>query len=117
MPRVLVVDDDELNLTTFERCFRRDLVVHVAASGADAIAVLERGPIDVVLADYSMPEMDGLKFLGIVKSRWPNTGRLLVTAYLDMGPLDPELVHHVVTKPWDREDILERVRAARISSP
>ncbi len=108
-PKVLVVDDDPLNLRTIERVFRRRLDMRLVASGEAALAVLDEG-FDVALVDYTMPGMTGVELLREIERRSPGTARVLVTAHAHL----PEVVaahasglaHAVLSKPWERDEIL-----------
>lgn len=78
--RVLVVDDQE----TLRRAIARGLVhaghvVTEASDGAEALRIVARGAIDVVLSDIVMPEMDGLAFLRAVRERDLDLPVVLVT--------------------------------------
>ena len=80
--RVLVVDDDLgvcqslRDLLADERC-----VVRMANGGLEALKVLERHPVDVVLSDVVMPDMDGYDLYMELKERRPETPVVLMTAY------------------------------------
>jgi PAS domain S-box-containing protein len=80
--RVLVVDDDLgvcqslRDLLTDERCD-----VRMANGGLEALQVLERHPVDVVLSDVVMPDMDGYDLYMELKERRPETPVVLMTAY------------------------------------
>jgi CheY-like chemotaxis protein len=112
-PRVLLVDDEEHNLTTFQRTFRRDFDVAIASSGADGLTRLLENAFDVVLSDYAMPHMNGLELLRRVRDAHPNVARLLVTAYPDNADVVAAhtggLVLAIIEKPWTREKVLEWV--------
>ncbi len=77
---VLVVDDDPEILGTFQLLLGESWNVGVATSGAEAIAMLERGgTFGVIIADVGMPEMNGTELLSQVKQRWPNVVRIMLT--------------------------------------
>ena len=60
--RVLVVDDDEWNRRLLSRMLSEDgCAVEMAASGAAAFTVLQRGPVDLVLLDVVMPGLNGIE--------------------------------------------------------
>jgi CheY-like chemotaxis protein len=60
---ILVVDDDELVLALLEADLRQaGFAVLTAANGRDALAIVLREPVDIIVSDISMPEMDGLEF-------------------------------------------------------
>lgn len=117
-PRVLVVDDDALNLRTIERVFRRQFDMRLVASGEAAVEILDVG-FDVALVDYTMPGMTGVELLRILAARSPATGRVLVTAHAHLpdvvAALASGVAHAVLSKPWERDDVLAWVERLRPS--
>jgi len=84
-PTVLVVDD-KVNMTRLlAKVLRRDAHVRTAASGGEALRVLAAEPVDVVLCDLKMPDMDGLEVLRACKRLRPGTQFVLMTAYASVG--------------------------------
>ena len=64
--RLLIVDDDQLALQALSRYFSNAedfVVVATVSSGEQALAELRQGPVNVVLADIHMPNMNGLALL------------------------------------------------------
>ena len=60
---ILVVDDDELVLSLLEADLRQaGFAVLTAANGKDALTIVLKEPVDIIVSDISMPEMDGLEF-------------------------------------------------------
>lgn len=111
---VLVVDDEpairRLLRTTLEGAGYR---VHDAATAADAVRALDRAP-ELVLLDLGLPDRNGLELLPVIARR--GTASVLVVSArdateekvtaLDLGAVD------YVTKPFDTEELLARVRVA-----
>jgi len=65
----------------------------LASSGKNALEVLEALPIDVVISDLSMPEMDGYQFLKRVRTRFPDTRVIIISGDFDDNfPAPQELV-------------------------
>jgi CheY-like chemotaxis protein len=115
--RVLVVDDEEANLDTFRRVFRKELDMTFARSAAEALARLEQQTFDVALVDYAMPEMNGLELLRRAAILQPDMARLMLTAHDGMSELRDArasgLTISILSKPWQREQILQWVATAR----
>ncbi len=84
-PVILIVDDEPAVL---EVCagYLADLPCRVALAGScgEALALLESEAVDVLVSDYSMPEMSGVELLKVAQERWPETTRLLITGVADM---------------------------------
>ncbi len=115
-PRVLVVDDDEANLRAFERVFRRQYEVTVAASGEAALRALQASAFDVALVDYSMPVMSGIELLRRIEMSHPTVSRIMLTAHADLPEVAATtrsgLALATVMKPWERADIERAVSRA-----
>jgi PAS domain S-box-containing protein len=116
-PRVLLVDDEALVLSSYARALRSlPITVLTAATPALALAVLDRHAIDVVIADYRMPDMDGDAFLEQVRERWPDTVRLLNTGHADLRAVEEVVrrggIFRMLTKPCEPEKLLTAVRDA-----
>lgn len=70
--RILVVDDNQDLLYLLSiRLVSAGFSVLGATNGLEALEKLEHYPIDVVLTDYQMPQMDGLEFLSVARVKWP----------------------------------------------
>lgn len=119
-PRVLVVDDEQSNLETLQRVFRRDMELVLASSGEEALEALARADFDVALVDYKMPGMNGVELLRQISEKAPAVHRVLLTAYADLREViaaqTSGLSMALVPKPWDREQLLKLVTSlARLS--
>ncbi len=117
---LLVVDDEPLKRITLQiELSQAGYTVLDAADAAAAIKVLSSRPVDVLITDLRMPQMDGLQLLEQVKARWPQTHVVLMTAY---GSVDSAVAaikrgaYDYLTKPFKTEMLLEkleRLRSAR----
>jgi CheY-like chemotaxis protein len=68
--RILIVDDDELVRTHFGQQLEACAVkVTYAANGAEALAMLEKEPVPLVMVDWLMPVMDGIEFTETLRAR------------------------------------------------
>jgi thioredoxin reductase (NADPH) len=113
-PVLLTVDDDAAVSRAVARDLRKNYgenyrVVR-ASSGAEALEVLRelklRGAlVAVLLADYRMPEMNGIEFLEEAMDLFPRARRALLTAYADtdaaIAAINVVDVDHYLLKPWD----------------
>jgi len=80
--RVLVVDDDKGVCNSLRDVLRDERCkVFTANGGVEALAVLSKEPVDVVLSDVVMPDMDGYDLYMELKERMPKTPVVLMTAY------------------------------------
>jgi DNA-binding NtrC family response regulator len=114
-PLMLIVDDEPRVFQALRRTLHRENLelVH-AASGEEAIDVLSRMPVDIVLADENMPGMVGTQLLAIVRQRWPDAVRMLLTgtAQLDVvvKAVNQGQVQRFFTKPCDDAELIVAIR-------
>lgn len=116
MKNIVFVDDerellDGLRARLYKH--RHEWNMQFLSSGDEAIAAFEQQPVDLIVSDVRMPGMDGGQLLTVVKDRWPNTVRIIVSGYSD--PVQAvrltSLAHQYVAKPCDGaqlENIIER---------
>jgi DNA-binding NtrC family response regulator len=84
LAKILIVDDDPHIVSIFQRLLHRverDFIIHTALSAEQALSMLAEEPADVVLTDLRMPGMDGLQLLAQVRSLYPRTIVIIMTAY------------------------------------
>ena len=113
---VLLVDDDPAVAKVLGALLgQAGLTVHTASNGQEALALLGRKPIDVVVSDVRMPGMDGMQLLAEVSKSWPDVPVILLTAHGTV-PLAVEAMKagaaDFVLKPFDRDELLFSVRKA-----
>jgi DNA-binding NtrC family response regulator len=114
-PTVLLVDDDPSLRDGLRRAlFREPWEILVAGSGPEALRLLDRRPVDVVVSDQAMPEMSGLQFLSTVCQEHPDTIRIMLTGHgsLDLArrAINDGQVYRFFTKPCDPEDLKAAIR-------
>jgi thioredoxin reductase (NADPH) len=113
-PAILTVDDDPSVSRAIARDLRRrygeQYRVVRASSAAEALDALKElklrgGRVAVMLADYRMPQMNGIEFLEQAMDLFPNARRALLTAYADTDAAIQAInmvdVDHYLLKPWD----------------
>jgi putative nucleotidyltransferase with HDIG domain len=106
--RILFVDDEPMVLKGLQRTLRkmrRDWDMTFAVSGREALDVLGKKPMDVIVSDLRMPEMDGGRLLAEVKKQHPNVVRIILSGQLDqdMTLKSVQLAHQSLSKPCDAE--------------
>ncbi len=80
--RILVVDDEESMCQYLSILLGKEgYKVTTAGSGAEALALMEKQPFDVVLSDIQMPKVDGIQLLKGIKAVDPETPVIMLTAY------------------------------------
>ena len=118
---VLFVDDERSILKSLERLFfDSDIDALFADSGAEGLKILGNQPIDIVVSDMKMPEMDGHQFLRQVKKSFPGTTRIILSGYANENELFESIIDGsnslYLLKPWKGEELkttIEHIFAAR----
>jgi CheY-like chemotaxis protein len=115
--RVLLVDDEPDNLHVLSALLDETCEVHTADSGARALALVDRGPaFAAVISDQRMPGMTGMELLIEMSRRSPDTVRMMLTAYSDLGPMIAAVnegsVYRFFLKPWSPEEMRSAVADA-----
>ena len=113
---VMFVDDEKRVLTSMKALFRREYNVHLANSGNEALELLERQDMDVIVSDQRMPGMTGVDVLKACKTRAPRAMRILLTGYADKDAIEASInegeVFRYLTKPCARETLKETLELA-----
>ncbi|HRF73006.1 MAG TPA: response regulator [Accumulibacter sp.] len=114
---LLLVDDEESILRSLQRMLRRDsYTIHLATSGEDGLAILEREPIGVIVTDQRMPGMTGSQFLSKVKEKYPETIRIVLSGYTELNSITDAIntgaIYQFLTKPWDDDLLREKIAGA-----
>ena len=114
---ILFVDDEANILSSLKRLFRpHGYQIFTAESGAQGLEIMQRENVDLVVSDMRMPEMNGAQFLEKVRERWPDTVRILLTGYAEIGAtidaINKGQIYRYVSKPWEDNDITLTVKYA-----
>jgi CheY-like chemotaxis protein len=109
-PTVMVVDDEEMMRSLLTRTMEAEhYQVYAAADGVEALALLEKGlPVDLVIADVSMPRMDGRELVEELSKRHPHMPVVLISGVYLGGT--PDLPGPVLPKPFTPMALASRVR-------
>lgn len=116
MPRVMVVDDEPLNVDLLRRTLQRQFEVVEAVSAAEALDWLDRhgGDLAVILCDQLMPGKSGTQLAAEVRERWPAIRFVLVTGVDEhddvVAARRDGVVDEVVPKPWNAVALRTRLR-------
>jgi two-component system response regulator HupR/HoxA len=106
---VLFVDDEENVLSALRRGLA-DEPYHTlfARSGREALEILARSPVHVIVTDMRMPELGGLDLLRTVKREYPHVVRMVLSGYTQVTTLLTAInqgeVFRFIPKPWRLED-------------
>ena len=107
--KILVVDDEQVNLRTLVRLFREDYQVLAAESGEAALTLLQQHDIALLISDQRMPTMSGIDRMKKTVALRPHMVKILLTGYTDVEALNESincgLVYRYITKPWNNDDL------------
>jgi len=119
MYKLLIVDDEEMIVDWLFELFQEvdeiELDVYRAYSGDEAIALLNKIKIDVVLTDIRMPGMDGLELLKRIRQNWPDCRVIFLTGYNEFNYVYTAIQYEGVRyllKTEDDEAIIDAVKNA-----
>ena len=112
---ILVVDDERGVRQSFKMVLKDEYQVSLAASGQEAIDILEKKPIDLVLLDILLPDVQGLELLKQIKEIDPNVEVIMVTAVKEVQTAVQAIklgANEYIIKPFVVDDIVTAVDRA-----
>ncbi|HEX5364655.1 MAG TPA: HD domain-containing phosphohydrolase [Gallionella sp.] len=114
---LLFIDDEANILAALKRLFNPlGYRILTAESGVEALMLLEKERVDLVISDMRMPQMSGAEVLEQIRIKWPDIVRLLLTGYSDVNSTIAAVnrgeIYRYIAKPWDDNDIVLMVRDA-----
>lgn len=115
--RVLFVDDDPMVLEGLQRSMRpmrAEWEILGASGGIEALEIMGRAPVDVVVSDIRMPSMNGAQLLAEVMRRHPGTVRMALSGYADQSLILQCVgsAHQFLSKPLDPASLRSAIRRA-----
>ena len=116
--QLLLVDDEERFLSTTKSLLeKRGVITHTAASGREALRILEENRVDVVVLDVKMPDMDGIETLRLIKQRYPLVEVVMLTGHASVDSAVDGMrlgAFDYLMKPCDITDMLKKIQEAFI---
>lgn len=111
---ILFVDDDSMVLNALERTFfETEYRTFFALSALDGYKILEKEDIDLVVSDIRMLPVSGADFLREVSIKYPDTIRVVLSAYGDRSlmikVICEGLAQVYILKPWDNQTLIKQV--------
>jgi putative two-component system response regulator len=107
--KILFLDDDQNVLNALRRLFVRDFDILMSTSGPDALDLLRKNEVSVIVSDNLMPGMKGIEFLQQAKHIAPDSVRIMLTGYGDMqaaiDAINRGEVYKFIEKPWDNDEL------------
>jgi signal transduction histidine kinase len=113
---ILVVDDEADVVKSVKDLLRLDYRVLGTTRAAEAMEILRKEEVHVVMTDQRMPEVTGVELLSTVRGQHPDAIRLLFTGYADIRAVIDAInqgnVYRYITKPWDPDELQTVIREA-----
>lgn len=114
--KILIVDDEFDFRAPLAKIFsRRGLVVDTAESCSKAMAKMTNDPFDVIVMDVSMPEIDGIQCLMLIKQEWPSAEVIILTGHASVNSGIEGMkggAFDYCLKPIDTNELLEKIELA-----
>jgi DNA-binding NtrC family response regulator len=114
---ILVVDDDAAVVHSVAALLELETPhkVITETSSPKALQMAKVSPVDLVISDFLMPELDGIRFLLEVRGLYPESALILLTGYADkenaIRAINDVGIFHYMEKPWDNDDLLAIVHS------
>ncbi len=113
---ILFVDDEPDIVETLKLSHEREFTVLGATSGDEALAMLAREPVAVLVSDQRMPGMCGLELIARAREISPDLVAMIVTGYMEVDALveavERREIHRYVMKPWEGRELRVTLRIA-----
>ncbi|MGA8867245.1 MAG: response regulator [Candidatus Sulfotelmatobacter sp.] len=115
--RILFVDDEPIVLNGLERSLRgmrKEWEMAFLPGGPEALQAMAQAPFDVVISDMRMPGMDGAQLLELVRERFPQTVRMVLSGQSDKDALFRAIrpTHQYLSKPCDVRELKQKLKCA-----
>ncbi|MDD4178866.1 MAG: sigma-54 dependent transcriptional regulator [Candidatus Margulisbacteria bacterium] len=111
-PKILIVDDEKGLRDSMQLLLEERYDVSVAASGEEALQIVKKEPIDLVLLDIRLPEIDGIEVLRLIKGIDDTIEVIMVTAVITVGRAVEAIrlgAYDYITKPFDIGALTDQV--------
>jgi response regulator RpfG family c-di-GMP phosphodiesterase len=114
---ILCVDDEMNILKLLKRLLEaQGYEIVTASSGEEALQILEKQRVDVIVSDQRMPGMSGSDLFRITRDKYPQAVRVMMSGYSDFDSLVNAInegeIFRFISKPWDQKQFVELVRLA-----
>jgi response regulator RpfG family c-di-GMP phosphodiesterase len=113
---ILLVDDEPAVVQSLAALLELETPhkVLTETSAPRAVHLAKVNPLDLVISDFLMPDMDGIKLLLEIRRLYPESTLILLTGYADkenaIRAINEVGIFHYMEKPWDNDDLLTIIR-------
>jgi signal transduction histidine kinase len=113
---LLVLDDEPDVVKSVKDLLRLDYRVLGATRASEAMELMAKEEVHLVMTDQRMPEMTGVEFLRKIRGEYPEAIRLLFTGYADIRAVIDAInqgnVYRYIVKPWDPDELQTIIKEA-----
>jgi DNA-binding NtrC family response regulator len=115
--KILLVDDSLCILKALRRIFKPEgYNIFMAESARDAMEIIAKEDIDLIITDQNMPEVSGNELLKTIRKLYPDIIRIMLTGLTDIevvkNAINTGEIYRFFNKPWDDYELLVSVRYA-----
>lgn len=110
---ILICDDEEGVRESLKLILEKDYELLFAANGDEALAMIKKGPIDIVIMDIKMPRMDGIETMRKLKTIKPDVKILVTSGYKSVETAQEAVTAgaaNYIVKPFERAEIINAVK-------
>lgn len=113
---ILIVDDEPAVVQSITDLLQLETAYRVLGetSAPRALQLAKVNPLDLVISDFLMPEMDGIELLLEIRRLYPESTLILLTGYADkenaIRAINDVGIFHYMEKPWDNDEMLAIIR-------
>ena len=113
---LLIVDDEPAVVDSITELLHLETPYRVLGetSPVRALQLAKVNPLDLVVSDFLMPEMDGIQLLLEIRRLYPESSLIILTGYADkenaIRAINEVGIFHYMEKPWDNDDLLTTIR-------
>ncbi len=116
-PKILFVDDEQNILKSLQQLLQdEDWDCHFVSSAREALSFLQTEPVDLVISDVMMPDMDGIQLVSEIRKLYPSIIRMFLTSYAKQENIIEALAEgysqQIIPKPWLDQELKEIIRSA-----
>ena len=116
MTKILIVDDDQVVLTSCKRILESEgYSASLTSSVKEALQMLEEKKYDILLVDIIMPEYDGMYLIGNVRENLPHLPILVMSGYPTPETISSGMqmgATHFIAKPFTPDELIAAVQKA-----
>ena len=115
--KVLFVDDEENILSSLRRAMIDEpYICYFAISGAEALKIMAKERIQIIISDMKMPNMTGLELMKNIKENYPDTVKIILSGYAQITQVIATVnqvdLYKFLLKPWKNEELYSTLSEA-----